>query len=741
MTWLGLDGNEIMEVSALSGLEGLSSLHLRDTGIADIGPLAGLENLTSLRLGGNEIEGISALAGLENLTFLGLDGNEIDDISALAGLVQLEYLYLDRNRIASIAPLQGMATLKSLALSHNALSDIAPLKGMADLETLYLRDNVVSDISPLAGLVKLRRLFLDDNRIADIAPLSSLSRVHLAVLNNNLVSDLGALVDVASVFGVEASSPTLLLERNPLNEVSVEEHIPALRERGVSVGFFFCGSRVPATPAVDPTLGAVIAGTLAYSDLHVDDPSRRWPIDQLRSLRLNGRGVAHLAGLQSALGLELFHAASNRIADLSPLAGLGSLQEVDLRDNRIADISPLVENVALAEGDWVALDGNPLSERSLNVHVPTLLERGVAVSVDPVRIALAADGGPLRFDVSGYFEALLGTGFTAAATVDDESVATAAVRGGALTFEPGPQPGTATVTVTASGGGATETLQFVVTVRGPWRAPLFPSASDPVREGFVRIVNRAPEAGELRIVAIDDAGARRAPLTLSIDRGESVHFNSGDLERGNAAKGLRGSTGSGTGDWRLEISTALDVDVMAYIRTNDGFLTAMHDVAEVGNDVHRVPMFNPASNRDQVSMLRLVNRGSATLTATIRGIDDAGESPGGTLSRDLAPGASTVLTAMELEGGTGGGPHGLGDGQGKWRLKVTSAGDLAVMSLLRSPEGHLANLSNPASAVLSAAGVHVVPLFPRRLGCVGAAGLRARRQPLGAGRHGAHPAP
>ena len=35
----------------------------------------------------------------------------------------------------------------------------------------------------------------------------------------------------------------------------------------------------------------------------------------------------------------------------------------------------------------------------------------------------------------------------------------------------------------------------------------------------------------------------------------------------------------------------------------------------------------------------------------------------------------------------------LGDGAGKWRLRVASEGDLAVMSLLRSPGGQLTNLS------------------------------------------------
>ena len=60
-----------------------------------------------------------------------------------------------------------------------------------------------------------------------------------------------------------------------------------------------------------------------------------------------------------------------------------------------------------------------------------------------------------------------------------------------------------------------------------------------------------------------------------------AHFNSNDLEQGNVGKGLTGSTGAGEGDWRLELSSDADIEVLSYIRTTDGFLTAMHDVAPV----------------------------------------------------------------------------------------------------------------------------------------------------------------
>ena len=35
----------------------------------------------------------------------------------------------------------------------------------------------------------------------------------------------------------------------------------------------------------------------------------------------------------------------------------------------------------------------------------------------------------------------------------------------------------------------------------------------------------------------------------------------------------------------------------------------------------------------------------------------------------------------------------LGDGRGKWRLRVSTKGDIEAMSLLDLPTGHVANLS------------------------------------------------
>ena len=83
-----------------------------------------------------------------------------------------------------------------------------------------------------------------------------------------------------------------------------------------------------------------------------------------------------------------------------------------------------------------------------------------------------------------------------------------------------------------------------------------------------------------------------------------MHFNSADLENGNTEKGLSAGVGAGTSDWRLELSSTLDLEVLSYIRTNDGFLTAMHDVAPLDDRRYSVAIFNPCRNPDQGTTLQ-----------------------------------------------------------------------------------------------------------------------------------------
>ena len=218
-------------------------------------------------------------------------------------------------------------------------------------------------------------------------------------------------------------------------------------------------------------------------------------------------------------------------------------------------------------------------------------------------------------------------------------------------------------------------------------ANAMPSASGVVQQGFIRIINHSDETATVEISGVDDAGNRQGPATLELGAKRTIHLNSGDVENGNADKGLSTGLGPATGDWRLHLRSEQDIEPVAYIRTKpDGFLTRMSAVAPAGGMRHRVSIFNPASNFNQRSWLRLVNLSDASANVTISGVDDAGEAGDQQMTVTLGGNEAMAVTSESLESMTG-------DGTGKWQLTVTADQPILVMSLLSTPTGHLSNLS------------------------------------------------
>ena len=250
-------------------------------------------------------------------------------------------------------------------------------------------------------------------------------------------------------------------------------------------------------------------------------------------------------------------------------------------------------------------------------------------------------------------------------------------------------------------GGLFATTPIYVDVVEPrtpvsYAVPLFLSSWYPGGQGYVRIINNSDFDGEIEIRPTDDAGHEYPTNTIEISSKQAIHFNSSDLEDGNASKGITSGIGRGTGDWRLDIVSKLELDVLAYMRTDDGFVSSLHDLVDSNQDRHRVVYFNPGRNSNQVSKLRIVNPNDDEVQAQIRGTDDAGtESPTVTIS--LPGHCSRTITVQDLEDGVDV-EGALGQGSGKWQIMVAADHPIQVMSLLQSPTGHLTNLSSYGQA-------------------------------------------
>ena len=236
----------------------------------------------------------------------------------------------------------------------------------------------------------------------------------------------------------------------------------------------------------------------------------------------------------------------------------------------------------------------------------------------------------------------------------------------------------------------------------------FPDVSEGSARVLAQIVNHSDGAGTVVIHGTDDTGAALGPVAFDLGSRQTRYFDSASMAACNLAQDMAGGLEESIrGGMRLSLIADFDIESMVYVRTEDGFVTSMHEVAGTTHDAeggttHEVPFFNPGSNRSQVSRLRLVNNGRRDIEVAVAGRDDAGVPAAEAVRVALPAGAACRLGARGLESGDVGADDStceivggrLGNGQGRWRLSVTGVGgDLQVMSLLANPTGHLTNLS------------------------------------------------
>ncbi|MBV1907318.1 MAG: peptidylprolyl isomerase [Pseudomonadales bacterium] len=218
------------------------------------------------------------------------------------------------------------------------------------------------------------------------------------------------------------------------------------------------------------------------------------------------------------------------------------------------------------------------------------------------------------------------------------------------------------------------------------------------KQSFLRVINTTGQTSTVSIAGVDDAGniALSGDVSFELGGNRSLQINASDLEQGNANKGLMGMLGAGSGRWRLTVSADTDIEVMSLIRTPDGFLTNLSRTTPKVSGINKVFMFNPGSNLNQRSSLRIVNNSGTPGNASITGIDDSGNTaPGDTIALSISANSAVEITAQDIENGNAqlGLEGALGDGAGKWRLEINSDLDLKIQSLLNTTEGFLTNLS------------------------------------------------
>ncbi len=135
--------------------------------------------------------------------------------------------HADMRKIVNL--LEGHTTFQRT--EYIKIKSLIGLEAATNLQNVMLRGNQISDLTPLAHLSTLRHLDLKGNQISDLTPLAHLSTLRYLDLRGNQISDLTPLAHLSTLRYLD-------LRGNPLlSDASIDEHIPALQQRGVEVVF------------------------------------------------------------------------------------------------------------------------------------------------------------------------------------------------------------------------------------------------------------------------------------------------------------------------------------------------------------------------------------------------------------------------------------------------------------------------------------------------------------------------
>ena len=242
----------------------------------------------------------------------------------------------------------GLTSTSTFVFYTPAQTPLAVAIPDANLEAA-IREAIDKPEGPIytSDLESLIMLEVPDRGISDLTGLEyGLNLEYLGLWDNN-ISDLSALAGLTNLQGLD-------FEGNNISDLS-------------------------------PLAGLINLEFLNLFGNNISDLSPLAGLINLEWLNLWENNISDLSPLAGLINLRYLGLFENNISDISPLASLMNLRDLDLVGNDISDISPLVENSGLSAGDIVYLMDNPLSTTSLDVYIPQLEERGVAVYISSQR--------------------------------------------------------------------------------------------------------------------------------------------------------------------------------------------------------------------------------------------------------------------------------------------------------------------------------------------------------------------
>ncbi|GAA3599540.1 hypothetical protein GCM10022198_24780 [Klugiella xanthotipulae] len=335
MKTLNCDGLAIQSTADFHYFTNLTSLSLNKTYVTDLTGLADLQKLTTLSLNDTYLSDLTGLEELSNLADLSINNAKVSDLTPLSGLRKLADLSLRHNQISDLTPLATPGILYHVDLAENQISDLTPLKDLVGISWLYLWRNQISDVSPLANYIQLERLWMEGQTVTldnvavgavQSSPIVNWAGTTLLPVANDTVT----LDPATSSWSYTAPGKNSLSWRGPMGtETPVETYFSGTVSQSSGRTNLMLGN---------PVLRGCVADRLGLAE---DAPLVEADVLRITVLDCSSRGLDSLEGIDTLANVRVFYANSNNISEVTPLQGLTQLVDLRLAGNKIADLSPL----------------------------------------------------------------------------------------------------------------------------------------------------------------------------------------------------------------------------------------------------------------------------------------------------------------------------------------------------------------------------------------------------------------
>lgn len=298
---------------------------------------------------------------------------------------------------------------KEVFLANLGLTEIPAelLQEMPDVEVLWLTFNQLTEVRLLSNFPNLKKLYLDSNQISDISPLSSLTNLEILSLQrnhteaqieqqvmqkrqiqqNNTPAFSYSQLDINPISGLY-NLKELYLDENQLNSTEGLKYLTNLEVLSLntaSLGYDYSG------------LGELTKLRYLYlSNTNQSDISFLANLKNLYELDLTRNQIKDISPLQNATSLRLLYLSYNLIEDIAPLASLKNCIKFDLSHNQIKDLLPL---------SWAIRDDYAVVQEASELGID---QKGIAVADNPWELPTAeivfAGGNILRNYLIEYEE-------------------------------------------------------------------------------------------------------------------------------------------------------------------------------------------------------------------------------------------------------------------------------------------------------------------------------------------------